>query len=124
MNRKEAAVFTTRPPLRDRCSYEHLACPLAAHAGHSLTVGIIRLFAEAMSVVVVVSATALNETKHTEDKGENAGQNDVAATSDHIHGSALRQRRLGTARNSRWADNAEGPGASGRAKGPFPAPRL
>lgn len=72
MNGKEAPlnVFVKGPLLRNRrCFYNHFfTCVLAAHAGHSLTVGIVGLFTESMPIIIVVGTTALNETKHTKEK--------------------------------------------------------
>lgn len=66
---RRLSAFMNSPQLRYwRRLCEHLPWTWVVHAGHSLTVGVVRLFAESVSVIIVISTAALNETKHREEK--------------------------------------------------------
>lgn len=69
---------------------------LKDHAGLSLTVGIVCLFTESMPIIIVISATAVNETKHIKETGENTGQRYSAMSLNHVQGSIYNLKKTNT----------------------------
>lgn len=69
---------------------------LTDHAGLSLTVGIVRLFTESMAIIIVISTTAVNETKHIKETRERMGQHYSAVSLNHTHGSIYNLKKTNT----------------------------
>lgn len=42
------------------------------HPGQLLTIGVVSLFTESMSIIIVISTTVLNKTKHAKREDEKA----------------------------------------------------